>query len=58
MESMVSKKKLHTTPGDRGDGLCNAGIAKIKTGYAGNLQGEVSKGYLEVKTGWGGNVKR
>ena len=54
----MDKKKLYTTPGDRGDSSANAGIAKIKSGYSGNLQGEVSKGYQEVKTGWGGNVKR
>jgi len=57
MES-VSKKKLYTVPGDRGDASCNAGVAKIKTGYSGNLKGEVSQGYEAVKTGWGGNVKR
>lgn len=45
-------------PGDRGDASNSAGIAKLKSGYSGNLSGEASKGYSEVKTGWGGNVRR
>jgi len=45
-------------PGDRGDAKSNAGVSSIKSGYAGNLAGEASKGYQPVNTGWHGNVKR
>jgi hypothetical protein len=45
-------------PGDRGDSKANAGISGIKSGYAGNLKSEASKGYEAVNQGWGGNVRR
>jgi len=56
MEKM--NKGLQAKPGDRGDSSNSAGIAKIKSGYAGNLKTDSSKGYESVQGGWGGNVKR
>ncbi len=51
-------KGLESRPGDRGDASNSSGIGKVKSGYAGNLKGEASKGYDAVQTGWGGKVKR
>lgn len=52
------KGSANPRPGDRGDESNRAGISSIKSGYAGNLKGEASKGYDEVSVGWVGNVKR
>lgn len=54
----MAENKLYTKPGDRGDASNSSGIAGIKKGRSGTLQGECSEGYQEVKTGWVGNVKR
>jgi hypothetical protein len=52
------KHGLQGTPGDRGDASMNSGISGIKSGYAGKLKSDCSKGYEDVSTGWGGNVRR
>jgi hypothetical protein len=54
----MAENKLYTKPGDRGDDSCKAGIAKLKSGYSGNLSGKCSKGYESVESGWAGKVKR
>jgi len=57
----MSKKGngLESVPGDRGDSTQAAGVAKLKSGYAGNLKTELIKGYDPAPTqGWAANVKR
>jgi len=54
----MAGKGKESKPGDRGDATHASGLAKVRSGYAGNLSGECSKGYEAPTGGWGGNVRR
>lgn len=58
MKGEMKDNGRYSKPGDRGDASNSAGLAKIKSGYAGNLKTDSSKGYESVTGGWGGNVRR